>query len=231
MPSSRVAEQRRKQRERQRRKRRQTVRQLQQRKQRDLRLVVIGGVVVLAAVLAVVFTRRDDANAGDQTRNVTVTGAALPRFDDTARTDDAVGAAIPTVAGQSFDGTPVNIADDGKAKVLMFVTHWCPHCRAEVPRLAPDLRANPLPANVEMITVSTSVDSAAPNYPPSKWLAGVNWPAPVLADDANSSAAQAYGLSAYPYFVFVDAKNKVVSRTSGEITLDEFHQRVAAIAS
>jgi cytochrome c biogenesis protein CcmG, thiol:disulfide interchange protein DsbE len=187
--------------------------------------------VILAAILAVVAQRNDESSANNapQTDPVTITGAALPAYDST-KADSAVGTTIPNLSGTSLlDGTPVKVANDGKPKVLLFVAHWCPHCQREVPLLASDLHKTPLPAGVEMITISTGVDSAAPNYPPSQWLTGVQWPTPVIADDANSSAAQAFGLSAYPYFVFVDANNKVVARSSGEMPLADFRSHVAAL--
>jgi cytochrome c biogenesis protein CcmG, thiol:disulfide interchange protein DsbE len=230
---SRVAEQRRKQ------QRQQEQRAQARRKQRNLLFAVVGAVVVLAAVLAVVLTQGSDDDASPagegtagvaQTRRVVVTGNALARYEQNATPDPAAGATIPTVTGSNFNGAPVAITKDGKAKVVLFIAHWCPHCRAEVPLLAPDLRDNPLPSNVEMITVSTAVDASAPNYPPSKWLADANWPRPVIADDSENRAAAAYGLSAYPYFVFVDAENHVASRVTGEVTLDEFHTRVDAIS-
>jgi thiol-disulfide isomerase/thioredoxin len=112
----------------------------------------------------------------------------------------------------------------------LFVAHWCPHCQREVPLLASNLNTTPLPSGVEMITISTGVNAAAPNYPPSQWLKGVQWPTPVIADDAQSSAAQAFGLSAYPYFVFVDANNKVVARASGEMTMPDFRTAVGRLS-
>ena len=57
---------------------------------------------------------------------------ALPAFQATAD-DPAVGRAMPEVRGTSFDGSSVAIANDGRAKVLLFVAHWCPHCQREVP--------------------------------------------------------------------------------------------------
>src|SRR5262249_30204018 len=108
--------------------------------------------------------------------------------------------------------------------------HWCPHCQREVPLLAPALRNQPLPAGIEMTLVSTGVDANAPNYPPSKWLRGVQWPTPVIADSADSSAAEAFGLSASPDFEFVDAHNKVVTRTSGEIPVAQFRSLANQIA-
>jgi cytochrome c biogenesis protein CcmG/thiol:disulfide interchange protein DsbE len=197
---------------------------------------ILGGgvaVIVVAMIAAVALNRGGNSNsasAGPQTRPVTVTGTALPTYDQQAATDAAVGKAIPTLQGQNFAGEAVTVESDGKAKVLLFAAHWCPHCQREIPLLAPNLRSNPLPANVEMFTISTAVDSSAPNYPPSKWLSGVSWPTPIIADDANSSAARAFGLSAYPYFVFVGPDNKVVARTSGEIPIAQFRALVNQLA-
>jgi cytochrome c biogenesis protein CcmG/thiol:disulfide interchange protein DsbE len=204
--------------------------QRRRRSQRNLIYAGLMAVLVLAGVLAITLSRSGSSTAATTTevRPVTTTGSALPAFA-TSTSDPAIGMTIPTVTGTSFDGKPVSITNDGKAKVVLFVAHWCPHCQREVPLLAADLRQTPLPPNVEMITISTGVNAGAPNYPPSKWLAGVNWPTPVIADDSQSSAATAYGLTAYPYLVFVDAHNHVQFRSSGEMSLTEFHQHVAAI--
>ena len=41
----------------------------------------------------------------------------------------------PPSPASDFDGDDITIgADDGTAKVILFVAHWCPHCQAEVPR-------------------------------------------------------------------------------------------------
>ena len=200
------------------------------RKQRNLLYIAVAAVLGIAAVLAVVLSRPGDSTtaATPQVRPIVTTGSPLPSFA-AATSDAAVGMTIPTVTGSSFDGSPVSISNDGKAKVLLFVAHWCPHCRKEVPLLANVLRETPLPQNVEMITISTGVNANAPNYPPSQWLAGVEWPTPVLADDDANQAASAYGLTAYPYFVFVDAQNHVVARGSGEMSLADFEAHVAAL--
>jgi thiol-disulfide isomerase/thioredoxin len=188
---------------------------------------VVALVIVGALVIALVRNGNHSSVKTTQTDPVTLTGSSLPAYNDGAAADLAVGQTIPAVSGTNLlTGAPMQITNDGKAKVIAFVAHWCPHCQREVPLLAPDLRAHPLPANVEMYTVSTAVTSSGPNYPPTKWLEGVDWPTPVMADSANNDAANAFGLSAYPYFVFVNGHNQVVARTSGEITLDQFHALV-----
>lgn len=192
---------------------------------------VLAAAIIGAMAIALVVQRNSSSSSPPttpQTYAVRITGEALPVYSD-AGTDVAVGTTIPNVYGTTLGGQPASITNDGKAKVILFVAHWCPHCRREVPLLAPDLKANPLPANVELKTVSTGVNPSAPNYPPSKWLASESWPTPVIADDTNGTAAGAFGLSAYPYFVFVDSHNKVVARMTGEITLDQFHAAVASL--
>jgi hypothetical protein len=92
------------------------------------------------------------------------------------------------------------------------------------------LSSHPLPKRVDMVAIATSTSSNDPNYPPSEWLAREHWPTPVMADSPDTTAATAYGLPAFPYFVALDASGKVVGRTSGEITTDQFAQLVTAAA-
>jgi hypothetical protein len=79
------------------------------------------------------------------------------------------------------------------------------------------------PTGVDVIAVATGTDPANPNFPPSEWLAREEFPAlwPVIADSADKKAANAFGLSGYPYFVLVDAQGKVFKRLSGEIPMDQ----------
>ena len=150
-----------------------------------------------------------------------MSGTALPTFDSSNPNDPAVGMTIPTVTGKSFDGTPVTIQPTGTPQMLMFVAHWCPHCQREVPLVSDWMKKGGLPAGVQLTTVATGTSSDAPNYPPSAWLEKNDWPSPIMADSANSDAANAFGLASYPYFVFVDGNGKVVGRTSGEISTDQ----------
>jgi thiol-disulfide isomerase/thioredoxin len=192
---------------------------------------VIAFVVFGALVIAVVSNRSETekADVATQTATVSVTGQPLPAYAGQGSADASVGTKIPDLTGTTLDGDAIAIKDDGQAKVLLFAAHWCPHCQKEIPLLAPDLRANPLPDNVDLYTVSTSVNPTAPNYPPSAWFEREQWPTPVIADDESGTAAQAYGLDGFPYFVFVDGDNTVSARASGEITIEQFRAYVDAL--
>jgi cytochrome c biogenesis protein CcmG, thiol:disulfide interchange protein DsbE len=190
-------------------------------------------VVVVLGVLAVVFARGEsDDDTASQVGTVDISASEegtgpLPLFED-AGDDPAVGATIPSVTGTSFEGDEITVEADGQAKVLLFVAHWCPHCQREVPRLTAHLDENPMPDDVELITISTSVKPEADNYPPQAWLEDEGWSAPVIADDEAATMAASFGLSGFPYFVVVDADGKVVERTSGELTTEQFDELVSA---
>lgn len=146
-----------------------------------------------------------------------ITGASLPAFKN-PNGDPVVGMAAPEVRGTSFDGTPVAIANDGRPKVVLFITHWCPHCQDEVPIIQAWVDNGGVPDGVDLISVATSTDPAAPNYPPDAWLAREGWTVPVL-DDASNSVAAAYGLSAFPFWVFIGPDGTVKARAIGALPI------------
>ena len=84
---------------------------------------------------------------------------------------------------------------------------------------------------IDVSTVATGTDPDYPNYPPSTWLRKAHWPFPVMIDSALETAAVAYGLPAYPYFVFVNANGKVAGRATGEIASDDLTTIVRALAA
>lgn len=152
-----------------------------------------------------------------------ITGAALPEFDylnsDPAAVDPAVGMPAPEVRGSDFAGKQVAIANDGRPKVILFIAHWCPHCQREVPLIQAWVNSGAVPSGVDLVSVATSIDSTRPNYPPDAWLAREGWTVPVIADPTNSVAG-AYGLPAFPYWVFVGPDGNVRARAVGELTVD-----------
>jgi thiol-disulfide isomerase/thioredoxin len=214
-------------------------------------LVWVFGAVVVAlvavAVVAVVVTRGSDPGgdapggvaspsggtvvpSGDlEAGSVTVTGAVLPPLAKDVP-DPALGLPAPAVVGQAFDGGTVAVAGTGTGKVLVFLAHWCPHCQAEVPRIQAWLDANGLPDGVEVVAVATSNDATKANHPPGAWLRREGWSVPTMVDDAGSTAARAFGISGFPFFVVVDPSGQVVDRVSGEISSEDFAALVAAAA-
>ena len=197
-------------------------------------VIAVAAVAVLAIGVAVISQLGKGGTSDKQTQPVVVEGTALPSYAaGTAAADDpGTGATPPMLEGKSFDGTPVTIdPGDGKPKLVMFVAHWCPHCQAEVPRIVEWQQQGLLPSGVDVYTVATSTTSSRPNYPPSEWLKDADWPFPTMADSADSVAAQAWGLTSFPYFVAVGADGKVVQRTSGELTQQQLADLMSSVAA
>ena len=187
-------------------------------------VLVLLGVAALALVAVIVGLVGDGGDDDDdatgstdssETRAVDVRGDALALLEDPAD-DPAVGQPAPVVSGETFAGDALSIPGDGPA-VVVFLAHWCPHCQREVPFLVKHFEENGMPEGVDVLAVTTSVDESAPNYPPSEWLEREQWDIPTLYDDEDDSAARAFGLSGFPFFVAIDADGNVVARTSGEL--------------
>jgi thiol-disulfide isomerase/thioredoxin len=202
-----------------------------QRRNRTLLWGGLAAVVVIAIIVAVVAgSGGDDANATKwETAAVTVKGTPLPKYDSEVSPDPAVGETPPTLTGKSiYTGDPITIAPNGKPQMVVFVAHWCPHCQAEVPRLV-SLAKQGVFDGVDVTAVATATSDQAPNYPPSAWLKGEDWPFPVMADSPRATAADAYGLSAYPYFVMIGADGKVAGRGTGELAPADIKANIAAL--
>lgn len=194
-------------------------------KSRDRKIPILGivlGLVAVVLIVAVMFAGSDPLG-GAEFGEPEITGEALPLVLDgnpvDPATDPAYGLPAPEVSGQDFDGETVTIDNDGQPKAILFVSHSCPHCQDEIPEVQAWLDAGGGVDGVEIISVSTSANSAASNWPPSEWLDRENWGPPVIADDSDSSTFFAYGGQAIPYWVFVDGDGNVTRRNSGRMEI------------
>ena len=195
---------------------------------------VAGALVVIVALVIAITSGSSSKTPGAGAAPFVATEAAangtpLAPYDEAAAVDPAVGQVAPTLSGQDFDGQELIIGGDKRAKVLVFLAHWCPHCQREAPLLVSWLAAHPQ-TQVDLATVTTGIDPNRPNYPPSDWLRREKWPTPVLVD-GNSAAANAMGLTSFPYFVVVGANGQVMKRGSGELTDDQIGALFAAAAT
>jgi thiol-disulfide isomerase/thioredoxin len=186
-------------------------------------LGAVGAVVVL--LLVAVFVLNPDGGSQpieDETAAVTIDGVSLPVMPQSAPQDESANGLIPPdLTGTDFAGNTVSITNDGQAKGIVFVAHWCPHCQEEVPRVQAWIDGGGSVDGVDLYSVSTSVRSTQANYPPSDWLESEGWTSPVIRDDAEGSAHLAYGGGGFPYWVFVNSDGTVALRTSGQLQTDQ----------
>jgi hypothetical protein len=150
---------------------------------------------------------------------ISVDGSPLPTFQP-GDEDPATGQLAPTVSGATFEGLEQTVGPDGRPKILVLLSHWCPHCQAVVPNIVAWVSAGGT-EGVEVLGISTSTDRLRPNWPPEDWLEAEGWFLPTILDDEAGTASEAFGASGLPFFIVVDGNNHVLLRFAGEVTNED----------
>ena len=164
-------------------------------------------------------------------QKVTVTGERLSQIPESG-TDSEVGKAAPTLTGYDLRGRPVTIdpGSDGKATMVVFLAHWCPHCNREIPVLNEWKAEGLVPPNLRIVGITTASKADQANWPPSKWMVAMKWSFDQFADSEKQDASAAYGVGGYPFLVYIDAAGNVTSRSSGESLLEDITKAANAAA-
>lgn len=182
---------------------------------------IIAAVIVVLLLVAVVAGFIGNEEPGNEDGDPQVSGQLSRMPQDTRLDASANGETAPTVIGQDFDGDEVRIENDGRAKAIVLLAHWCPHCQNEVPAVQAWLDAGGGVDGVDLYSISTAMDSNRDNYPPSEWLDGEGWTVPVIRDDSSNSVHTAYGSGGFPFWVFVNSDGTVAFRVAGATTVEE----------
>ena len=180
---------------------------------------IIAGVIVLVIGLAVaigVTLSSEPLDAGLPEGEVTISGVALPEFAGQNDMDVASGLPAPLFSAPNENSEIVSLDKNGNAKALLFLAHWCGYCQTEVPVIQNLINTVGVPSGVEIIAIATSIDRGRENYPPQKWLSDEGWSETQIYD-LNREIGTAYGINAFPYWVFLDKDLNVVVRQTGNI--------------
>ena len=180
---------------------------------------IIAGVIVLVIGLAVaigVTLSSEPLDAGLPEGEVTISGDALPEFAGQNDMDVASGLPAPLFSAPNENSEIVSLDKNGNAKALLFLAHWCGYCQTEVPVIQKLIDTVGVPNGVEIIAIATSIDRGRENYPPQKWLSDEGWSETQIYD-LNREIGTAYGINAFPYWVFLDKDLNVVVRQTGNI--------------
>ncbi len=193
-------------------------------------LFILGGLIIALIVAVLVINPGSAASADGQFGEITVTGDPLPLYDETAELDLAIGAAAPLVDGVNFEQQPTTFGGaNGEVQVVAYLAHWCPHCQDELPDLVSYLETVGEPEGVSTIIVASGTSELQDNYPPSEWLEREGWTGTTVVDDVQGSAAEAYGLTAYPYWVIIAGDGSVVTRVAGSVPVDGIYEYAAGL--
>ena len=183
---------------------------------------IIAGAVILVLGLAIaigVTLSSEPVAAGLPEGETTVTGDLLPEFAGENDDNIALGLAAPIFSAPNENSEIVSLEKNGNAKALLFLAHWCGYCQKEVPVVQGFIDSAGVPPGVDVIAIATSIDRGRENYPPQKWLADEGWSETKLYD-LDREIGNAYGLSAFPYWVFLDKDLNVVARRTGNLPAD-----------
>jgi cytochrome c biogenesis protein CcmG/thiol:disulfide interchange protein DsbE len=192
-------------------------------KSRSIPIVgIVFAVVAVLAVVAVVFA--GNTEVGSEYGEPQVQGQLPVMPPDTAVDTSATGESAPIVIGADFDGNEVRIENDGRAKAVVLLAHWCPHCQNEVPEVQAWLDSGGGVEGVDLYSVATSMNSSRDNYPSSEWLDREGWTVPVVVDDQENSIYIAYGAGGFPFWVFVNSDGTVAARAAGRLGIDQIEQ-------
>ena len=183
---------------------------------------IIAGAVILVLGLAIaigVTLSSEPVAAGLPEGETTVTGDLLPEFAGEKDDNIALGLAAPVFSAPNENSEIVSLEKNGNAKALLFLAHWCGYCQKEVPVVQGFIDSAGVPPGVDVIAIATSIDRGRENYPPQKWLADEGWSETQIYD-LDREIGNAYGLSAFPYWVFLDKDLNVVARRTGNLPAD-----------
>ncbi len=194
---------------------------------------IIAGAVLLVVGLAVaigVTLSSEPIAAGLPEGETTVTGEILPLYAGESDDNIAVGLPGPLFSGPNQNSEIVSLENNGNAKALLFLAHWCPHCQNEVPAVQEIINLMGVPDGVDVIAIATSIDRGRDNYPPQDWLAREGWSETQIYD-IDKDIATAYGLTSFPYWVFLDKDLNVIARRAGNLPGDYVGQLLIQLAN
>ena len=168
---------------------------------------IIAGAVVLVLGLAIaigVTLSSEPVAAGLPEGEISVVGDSLPQYAGENDDNVALGLAAPTFSAPDQNSEIFQLEKNGNSKALLFLAHWCPHCQREVPVVQRFIDSN---------------DRGRDNYPPQEWLQREGWSETQIYD-LDREIGEAYGLNAFPYWVFLDKDLNVLARRTGNLPED-----------
>ena len=183
---------------------------------------IIAGAVVLVLGLAIaigVTLSSEPVAAGLPEGEISVVGDSLPQYAGENDDNVALGLAAPTFSAPDQNSEIFQLEKNGNSKALLFLAHWCPHCQREVPVVQRFIDSNGVPPGIDVIAVATSIDRGRDNYPPQEWLQREGWSETQIYD-LDREIGEAYGLNAFPYWVFLDKDLNVIARRTGNLPED-----------
>ena len=125
---------------------------------------------------------------------------------------------LPDVTLADRDGKPTKLASfGGRPLMVNFWATWCAPCRREIPLLN-KIRVERKSQNAEIVGVAVDFRDDVLKFAASTPL---NYPL-LIGEEDGLAAAEAFGMGmAFPFSVFVDSQNRILTIKIGELHEDE----------
>lgn len=130
----------------------------------------------------------------------------------------AIPDTLPDITLADRDGKPTRLASfGGRPLMVNFWATWCAPCRREIPLLN-RLRAERKPQNAEIVGIAVDFKDDVLKFAQKVPL---NYPL-LIGEEDGLAAAEAFGMGmAFPFSVFVDSQNRILTVKIGELHEDE----------
>jgi thiol-disulfide isomerase/thioredoxin len=145
---------------------------------------------------------------------------ATPASEDNASSPKpkAIPDTLPDITLAGRDGRPTKLASfGGRPLMVNFWATWCAPCRREIPLLN-KIRMQRKAQNAEIVGVAVDFRDDVLKFVASTPL---NYPL-LIGEDDGLAAAEAFGMGlAFPFSVFIDSQNRIMTVKVGELHEDE----------
>jgi thiol-disulfide isomerase/thioredoxin len=142
--------------------------------------------------------------------------AGSPAEDGTNR--KSVPDTLPDITLANLDGKPTRLASfGGRPLMINFWATWCAPCRREIPLLN-KIRAQRKAQNAEIVGIAVDFTDDVLQYVKTT---PISYPL-LMGEEDGLAAAESFGMGmAFPFSVFVDSENRILTIKVGELHEDE----------
>ena len=145
-------------------------------------------------------------------------GDRAPAERPTRPTKKAVPDTLPDITLADLEGKPTKLSSfGGRPLMVNFWATWCAPCRREIPLLN-KIRMQRKAQNAEIVGVAVDFKDDVLKYVQK---CPINYPL-LMGEEDGLAAAEAFGMGmAFPFSVFVDSQNRILTIKIGELHEDE----------
>jgi thiol-disulfide isomerase/thioredoxin len=130
----------------------------------------------------------------------------------------AIPDTLPEITLADRSGKPTKLSSfAGRPLMVNFWATWCAPCRREIPLLN-KIRAERRPQNAEIVGIAVDFREDVLKF---VTVVPINYPL-LIGEEDGLAAAEAFGMSlAFPFSVFIDSQNRILTLKVGELHEDE----------